>query len=224
MTIIIGRQVDDTTEFAAFLPEVLPYVHDCPQVVAVNAIRNAAIEFCEKSHYWQVNIEPMNMVAGENTYEVPVPDDTVLIDVKGGWYNGRLVIPKSPEELSRLYRNADWRTVIGGPTYITRITGSEVIVVPNPDRTEEKALALRAIIAPSRAATTITTDVYEQFLEAIAMGAKARLYETPGQPYYDIQLAAMCKRLFMVAIGEAKIKANKGYSRASVAIEFPGFA
>lgn len=224
MTIIIGRQIDDSTPFTAFLPEVLPYVHDCAQLVAVNAIRNAAIEFCEQSHYWQVNIEAMNTVEDVNSYVVPTPDDTTLIDIAAGWFDGRNLIPKSAEELARLFRGADWRNVVGSPAYMTRITGSELVLVPRPDQTKIDALGLRAVIAPSRSATSISTDIYEKFLEPIAKGARARLYATPGQPYYDMQLAMVYKREFMVAIGEAKIKANKGLSRASVAVEYPGFA
>lgn len=223
MTIVVFQQIDTKVPFTDFLPEVLPYVHDCPQLVAINAIRNAAIEFCEKSHYWQLDIDPMNVEAGEGNFIVPCPEGTVFIDAKMGWMNGRQLHAKSVEELTRMYRSMDFREAIGSPAYITRVRGDEVILVPRPDRTQQAALTIRAVVAPARNATFIEKDVYEKFLEAIAKGARARLHSTPGQPYYDMTLSVMYQREFMVAIGEAKIKANKGLSRASVAIEYPGF-
>lgn len=223
MAIIVHQQIDTKVPFTQFLPEVLPYIHDCPQLVAVNAIRNAAAEFCEKSHYWQLDIDPMGVEAGQGNYIVPCPEGTVFVDVKMGWMNGRQVTPKSVEELGRMFRTVDWRSMTGVPAYITRVTGTEVILVPRPHATQLDGLTMRIVVAPSRTSVSIEADIFERFLEPIAKGARARLHATPGQPYYDMQLSVLYQREFLVAIGEAKIKANKGISRASVSVEFPGF-
>ena len=45
--------------YEVFLPEVMPFVRDVPEIVAVQAIRNAVIEFCEETHYMQENLDPM---------------------------------------------------------------------------------------------------------------------------------------------------------------------
>lgn len=214
----------DMTDFTAFLPEVMPYVHDCPQLAAIQAIRNAAIEFCEKSHYWQVDLTNADIDAGTGEYLISVPAQTALVDLIGGWYNNHRLIPKNADVLSRLYAGTDWRMVTGDPIYVTKLDGSTLTLVPTPTRTEFDALGLRVALAPARNATAISSDLYQRFAEVIAKGARARLYATPGQPYYDMNMSMAYHREFLVGIGEAKIKANKGITGAAVSVEFYPFA
>lgn len=213
-----------TTDFTAFLPEVLPYVHDCPQIAAIQAIRNAAIEFCEKSHYWQVDLASADIDAGTGAYRVSVPDQTVLVDLISGWYNNYRLIPKSVDALSRLYRGTDWRLATGDPIYVTKLDGATLTLVPTPISSRFEAMGLRVALAPSRTATAIATDLFDHFAEVIAKGARARLYATPGQPYYDMNMSMAYHREFLVGIGEAKIKANKGVTGTAVSVEYYPFA
>lgn len=211
------------TPYTAFLPEVMPFVHDCPEISAIAAIRNAAIEFCEKSHYWQADVPVFDADEGESFYQVEVPDGSVLIDVVDAWYKNFRLSLKTADDLARLMRGADWRTVIGDPMYITKMTGPMVQLCPTPERTEFDALSLRAVLAPTRDSTGVDDDIYERFLEVVAKGARARLYATPGQPYYDMNMAMSYRKEFITGIGEAKIQANKGLGRASGAIQMRPF-
>lgn len=211
-----------TKNFSDFLPEVLPYVHDCPAVVAVNAIRNAAVEFCERTHYWQVDASTMGVSGSSSQFIILLPADTNIIDVKECWYNGRRLIPKSTEELATLYKGTDWREAEGDPHYYTFTMPGDMRLVPSPTMTGSE-LSMRVAIAPSRVSTTIDSDIYENCLETIAKGARARLNSLPGQPFYNMELATILRKEFVVGIGEAKIKVNKGLSRASVAVAFNRF-
>ena len=51
--------------YEVFLPEVMPYVHDVPEIVAVQAIRNACIEFCEETQY----LNPWDWTHGEREFQ-----------------------------------------------------------------------------------------------------------------------------------------------------------
>lgn len=212
-----------TTLFNAFLPEVLPYVPDCPAIIAINAIRSAAIEFCERSLAWQEDLEAEDSLADTGEYVLTVPEETSLAMIMAAWYDRRLMIPKSTEELARLYRTTDWRTIVGMPFYYMRSSSSTMRMIPAPSSSETGVIGVRAALAPTRDASGIDTEIYEDYLEAIAMGARARLHAMPGQPFYDMALAMVCRRAFMAGIGEAKIRANKGLSRASVRVEFQTF-
>ena len=112
----------------------------------------------------------------------------------------------------------------GNPYYYFRTTSQVVTLVPKPSTTEAAKLKFRIAIAPSRASTTITSELFERFLEQIAYGARARLYNTPGQPYYDPKTAEIYLKRFNDAIAEVRTRVNKGLSRASIAIEFQRFA
>lgn len=211
------------TDFTAFLPEVLPFVHDCPQIAAINALRAAAIEFCEKTLYWQADLDTIDSDAGDNNYQIVVPTGTVLLGVITGWYDGHQLIPTGADALDRLFRGQDWRSLPGLPRYMTQLTDTTLMLVPTPSNDDNDALALRVALAPSRTATGIDDTIYQRYLEVIAKGARARLYATPGAPYYDMQMSMAYQKEFVTGIGEARIKVNKGMTRASTRIEFRQF-
>jgi hypothetical protein len=212
-----------TVAFTAFLPEVLPYVHDCPQFVAVNAIRNAAIEFCERSRFLQVDLDPVTVTGGIPNYEIDVPTDTTILEIMATWYDGRLLIPKSTDELNRLFIGSDWRTKEGMPAYVNRISTEEVFLVPVPAVTDSQVLTMRVAVAPSRDATTVDETLYQRYLETIAKGALSRLQGMAGQPYYDPSASQLNRIRFTHEFLKAKIDVNKGLMRASMAIEYQRF-
>lgn len=212
-----------TVSFSQFLPEVVQFVPDVPEFVAVNAVRNAAIEFCEKTRCIQADLDPIPLVDNESTYSVLPPPDTKFVDIVEAYVDGTLLIPRSSEELARIYRLSDWRTVEGSPFYITRMNYPEVMLVPQPKLANGKKLNLRVALAPTRDAAEIDEQVYEQFLEYIAFGARARLYGTPKQPYFDKAAATDYARQFRAGIHEVRTRVNKGLTRTSNRVEYQRF-
>jgi hypothetical protein len=212
-----------TVPFEQFLPEVMQYAPDVPEFIALNAIRNASIEFCEKSRYWQADIAPVPLEANKYEYVVQTPPDTKFVDIVEAYADEVLLIPKSSEELSRIYRYTDWRSVEGMPAYITRINYPAVQLVPYLTSVTGQQLSLRVALAPTRDAAEIDQEIYEQFLEYISFGARARLYSTPKQAYYDKASAMDYMRMFRAGINEARTRVNKGLSRTSGRIEFQRF-
>lgn len=212
-----------TTTFASFLVEVIPYVPNVMDYVAVNAVRNSAIEFCEKTRIWQFDSFKDGLSATSADYTPDVPPNTRLVDIIQVWVDGRLMIPKTSDELTRLYRGQDWRNVGGVPGYMTRRDHQTITLVPYPTVASVGNLTMRVSVAPMRSAADIDTDLYENYLEAICMGARARLYETPDQPYSSQPMAAECWKRFRKHIGDTKIKLNKGLTRGPMRVEFQRF-
>lgn len=223
MTIVVrSTGLGATVTYDEFLPEVTPFVDNVPEFVASNAVRNACIEFCEKTRYWQQELLPFNSVVGQPNYAIATPGDTIFVDAMETWCDGNLLIPKAPEELTRIFRTMDWRSQPGNPIYISRIIQSEVLLVPVPQMVN--IITMRIALAPSRASTTVNSEIFQHYAEYIAFGARARLYDTPNQPYFDRAAADVYERKFRSAISEVRLKVNKGMSRASVAVEFQRFA
>lgn len=212
-----------TVSYDLFLPEVLPYVPDCPQIAAVNAIRNACIEFCNRTLYWQEDLDPLPIVANVSNYPIDTPRGTVFIDLIEAWNDGMALRAASVEELSRKFRGVDWRTFQGQPLYVTRIISSELLLVPQPSATVQNALTMRVAVAPDRDSTTVSEDIYQNYLETIAKGARARLHSTPGQPFFDMGLSQLMAQRFRAECTDARIEVSRGLSRSSVMIQFPGF-
>lgn len=211
--------------YEVFLPEVMPYVHDVPEIVAVQAIRNACIEFCEETHYLQENLDPITGIKDEGLYELDANDSNYkVVEIMTAWYGEQLLIPKSQEELNQIYRTSNWEELSGQPYYYFRTRASEMRLVTKPTTTEANKLKVKAAIAPKRASTTVEDEMFERFLEQIAFGARARLYNTPNQPYYDPKAAMEYTKRFNDVMAEVRTRVYKGLTRTAVNIEFQRWA
>jgi hypothetical protein len=213
-----------TVPIEQFLPEVVQYVPDVPEFVARDAIRNACIEFCEKTRIIQADLSPIPLVNNKAQYTVPVPPEMKFVDIVEAYVNDTLLIPRSSEELARIYRYTDWRSATGQPYYITRNIYPQVQLVPYMDNVNGQQLKLRVALAPTRDAAEVDQGLYEEFLEYIAFGARGRLYGTPRQAYYDKQAAADYTRMFRHGINEVRTRVNKGLTRTSNRVEYQRFA
>jgi hypothetical protein len=203
-----------------FLPEVMQFVKDVPEVVAVNAIRNSCIEFCQETLYIQENLDPMAGISGIGVYDLEPDGNYKIADIIEAWYGDVFLIPRAIEQLTRIYRTTNWNTLAGNPYYYFRPSSQEVHLVPYPQVTEANKIKLRVALTPSRSSTTVREEIYERFLEDIAYGARARLYNTPNQPYYDLKTSLEYLKRFNDVMADVRTQVNKGLTRASVAIEF----
>jgi len=211
--------------YEVFLPEVMPYVHDVPEVVAVQAIRNACIQFCEETHYLQENLDPITGQENVGDYDLDANDSNYkVVEIMQAYYGDQLLIPKAQEELNQIYRTSNWENLKGNPYYYFRPRASVVRLVTKPIITEANKLKVKAAIAPKRSSTTIDEEIFERFLEYIAHGARARLYNTPNQPYYDPKTAMEYTKRFNDEMAEVRTRVYKGLTRAAARIEFQRFA
>ena len=71
------------------------------------------------------------------------------------------------------------------------------------------AVQLDAVIAQE-----IDDSVFNYYSEALAYGARARLVETAGQPYYDPGSAPMLWGKFYAGVSEAKARRMREHTRA----------
>jgi len=209
--------------YDVFLSEVIPYVRDVPEMVALQAVRNAAIQFCEMTRVLQLNLEPMDVTQSVSKYEFDPPIGYKIVDIMEAWFGDQLLIPKPVEELTRIYRTSNWNTLDGNPYYYFRDRTQEVQLVPMPKVTETGKLKIRASISPVRASTTVDGELYERYFEHIAMGARARLCDTPNQPYYDPKSAQTYLKRFSDAMTHTRTSVAKGLTRSAVQIEFQRF-
>jgi len=206
-----------------FLKEVEPYCPDVLEVVALNAILNSAIEFCRLSTIHRLDMTAIDVINGQAEYAISVPADTQLASILQLNYNGISLVAKAMEELASYYTYQDWTTVEGQPRGYTQITPGTVTLVPLPTEDLTGGITGRIALMPTRTAATIHDELYNTYLEDIAMGARSRLHYTPGTTYFDMNLAEYCKAKYMNAIESAKIRANKSATRAATRVLFNRF-
>ena len=212
-----------TVPFEEFLPEVMQFCPDVPEHIAVNAIRNTCIDFCTRTYYWQINVPTISVVQGQANYAIQTPADTKLVGIISAYYDTNLLIPQPPDTLASIYRMGNWQEVQGSPQYYTQIIKPEIVLVPYPYEDRADVLNVRVAIAPLRDSTEVTSELYENFLDVIANGARSVLYGTPGQPYFDRQSSKDCERVYRAGVSDTRIAMNKGLTRTSNRAEFQRF-
>jgi hypothetical protein len=139
------------------------------------------------------------------------------------YFNTNLLIPQPIDTLANIYRMGDWQQVQGSPQYYTQIIKPEIRLVPYPYEDVPGALTVRVAIAPTRDSSEISSEIYENFLNVIANGARSILYGTPGQPYFDRVSAKDSERVYRAGVSDARIAVNKGLTRTSNRAEFQRF-
>lgn len=212
-----------TSLWTAFYDYVLPDVPGVAQALASRALCDAAIEFCEKTCLWIYDCDPWSAVANINTYDWAPPANSLVVKPLQIWYQtnvpqspgqypGWRLVPKTPDELSDLY--GDWERMYGEPLYYTHTTPRSVIFVPGPLIAYPNAFRAKVALKPTRAATGIDNLFLEEYAEALANGAKAKLFAMKKKPWSDGSLAEYHRQEFMDAIAMATDRAQKGFTRA----------
>jgi hypothetical protein len=204
-----------TVAFTQFLPDVLPYVIGCPEPLAVNAIRNACIDFCASTMYWQETQDPVSISAAAMPYDFDAPTGANVIQPMALTVGGFTILPKSADWLDANIYN--WREQTADtPSYYYQPNANQFVLVPAP--LAPVTVTVRAAYVPLRDGTVIDTTVYEYYLETITAGALARLCAVPGQTWSNPALAEMKKREFASGVTSATIEANKSYDRAGLRV------
>jgi hypothetical protein len=198
--------------WADFYNEVLPDLPGCTTALADNAIKNAAIEFLERSMAWRVETAPITLTAAVPTYTLNNPAGSIVVEIIDALVSGLQITPKSPDQLNVLYQN--WRNETGDAAYYYRPTPSTIRVAPTPSVTTVGALVLSMALKPSRAATGIDSELFEQYMEVIAAGAKYRLMIMQKKPWSDPSRAGVQQVVFNNGIAAANLA--KGRSRAPI--------
>lgn len=208
--------------YTEFFPEILPYFPGIPEPLAVNAVRNAAIEFCDRTDWLVYTPIPQDLIANENEYDLTldVPVDHTVARVQAAWCNQLQMYPKSEDDLRRLY-GLDWRRQYGRPIYFTQYTPDTLIVVPMSSTYASQALYFTLILRPTRESTTCDSSLHERWVEVIAYGARMRLHEAAGHAYENPQLAEKYRALFKTGINQAIVERTRGLARTNLRVRAP---
>lgn len=192
--------------------DVLPDVPGCPQAVAKNAIKHAAIEFCDRSFVFHVDHAAIDAVAAQREYTWSPGANLKVVRPELVWYEKKQLTPVTRDELNDIYEY--WPDESGTPVYFVQEKLEKLILVPKPEASSTGAIIAKVSIKPARSATDIDDAIHEKYLEDITHGAKWRLFAMKKKPWSDPTLATAHKAMFDEAIGRAKVAAHKGHVRS----------
>lgn len=212
-----------------FFSEVLPEVDGCMKALARNAIRNAAIEFCRETLYVKYDMPPIDIVAGQHTYQLTAPSGSIIETLISVYDDGNPVRPKSadqltidwPNELSLIYSHGtiiqpeDWTLYKGGVAEIYhQPTASTIRLIGIPTLDKPGSLTVRSALRPSHDAMSVDDVLLHEWHEAIGRRAKSTLMAMPNQKWSNPELSVHYRAKFMGEdIPKAKGKALRSNIR-----------
>ena len=204
------------TLYDQLTPFVLPEVAGCSVPMVERAIREAAIEFCNRSKVWIYVCDPVDLDAGEGRYDIDVPTQSSLVEIKSVKIANE-VDPLSPVTVGYLEENyVNWQTDRGNPRQYTQLTDEEVLLVPIPNSTLTDGLIVTLCLKPSRSSTGFPAWINERYQDAIVAGAKQRLLMMSGVQWSNPMAGAMEKTVFENAIANASVDAALSRVRATI--------
>lgn len=192
--------------FDAFMPLVLPYANACPEPVAEARVREAAIEFCERTHCWRLIDDIVIDADTPDLIVISTPAGSVLHKIETAWFDGREI---DPAPFSSVPQDGDDQR--GSPRTYSQSNFGEVRLFPRP---EAGKLRLSLFLKPGRASDEVPDFLHQQFGQEIANGALVQILLTPGQPFSDPQMAAYYKSKFDAACDKNFAISTTGQQRA----------
>ena len=206
-------------KYETFLDEVLPHVPGCTNEIAIQAIKNTVIDFCEKTLILQVDHDPVTVIAGEVDYDLEPPEGYLVTKIIRAWFKNNELTPVGPDDIDKpaLY-NRDFAGVDAGradPNVITQKDERTFSLFPIPLNTDPLALTIRVALKPSRSSTEVEDNINEDYAETIAPGALTRLFLSPGKPYSNPQIGVARNQLYQVGVNLARQRATSGFVRSS---------
>lgn len=199
--------------FANFLPFVLPYAPSCPEPVAIQYIRQASIDFCQRTRFWRY-VDEFD-VNGDTTEILAVPSEASLFEIEKAWFQptneSRWAelrrLPYAEIDQALLDEEPNTYTV---PNVISQIDYNTVTLIP---RTSGK-LRISMFLAPSYEATHCQETLFSNYASTIADGALSEILMIPEQPYTNPNLAGFKAGLFNAECDRNFALNVKGQQRA----------
>ena len=175
-------------EYQDWVDNIVIHLRDCPRSVIVDAVRQAVIEFCERSHIWVYDCPEVEVVADELRYALELPLFTSICHV---WtLKGR--------EFVRECCKPDFR-----------VEHPDQVVFAQP--TDLKTLRAVVAVKPRRTSQTCPDFMVDDYFEPIASGAVSYLQMQPSSPWSQPNMAVAHQQIFENGVAQAINKRNRGF-------------
>lgn len=191
----------------------MPLVPGCPEPLALNALRNASIDFCNTTLWWQDDYGPIPFGAHVAHHDFVPPFGVGVAQIMSARVveSGRLLSITSIQELDNRIWN--WRAATGEPRAIYQNSPGAVRTYPVPEGASIYNIMFRLALTPLRTATDVTEDLYESYLTEIASGALAILLSMESTPWANPGLAGRHESGFRSALVAGTAEMTKSYGR-----------
>lgn len=191
-----------------FAPSVNQYAPGCPDMTLYFGLRQAAIEFCERTRLWRFDDE--FAVSVDDSKDIIAPSGADIHEIEAVFFDGQELEPKSTSWLDGNMRG--WRDgeLSGVPHYFTQTEPNTIRLVPFMAGT----VGLHVWLKPSQDTEVLPDWMVDQHRETIAHGALARILLMPIQTFTNPELAMMFSNKFQSKLDRLSAVGFTGQQRA----------
>lgn len=190
-----------TLTFNDLAPTVAARVEGCPHGLTVEALRDAAIEFCVKTRTHTIGQQLV--LDGTETPNFSLDEQVIdIIDasIGGKRDNVRISYANDPSDEDELE---------AGKYRIRFVDANNFEIQPAPTLLAPVTIDLMVVVAPGPTAGGIHFDLWRRHHEALRSGALARLFMEPTKPWSNPQLGAHHDGKFREAITKEAFNAGR---------------
>lgn len=198
--------------------EIRPETPGAPFALVNRAIINAAIEFCDRTLTWRKCVDAQGVRAGQSTYDLDVPSTARVAHVMYVGHDGVRVGPINEHNLDtdsdlEGWRDTDNQSDTAEGFYLP--DRKTIRLVLTPATTVAGGLEVFCALKPRVDVTQLPDVLYDDHLEAIGNGAKARLLSMSKVPWADMTMAGVYSDLFDQAKRKERAERLNDYTRES---------
>jgi hypothetical protein len=194
--------------FEAFYPYVLPSARQAPPPTLDFHIRQAAIQFCERTHLWVETLDSILADGYSKQYALPIDELFQVVKLLVVTIND---IDYWLDEGVRARRAGRYSTCNAESVYMTPDCRDVVFVEQVPALNDK--LGFEAVLKPSEAAYELPDLLFQQHARAIGYGALASLLLIADTDWFNPKLAGENLALFEGRISVAGLNASRGNAR-----------
>lgn len=184
-----------------FLPLTRPHLPSCPDLTIKTYLAEVAADFFARTYLWRDNIDAIYLAPNQVEYDLDA--EAVVEDIIAVTY-GDQVLDRTDARL--LPHNQLGEK--GEPKMYWVHADNTIRVHPVPE--ERAQLKVSAILKPSRTGTGVEDWIYETWATAIIDGTIGRVAAIPGKEWTDLALAEYRRRMYELAITNARIRDFRG--------------
>lgn len=197
------------TSLDSFVTEIRQYAHGCPPIMIRTHVKNAIINFCERTFILKKEPSSFCLDEEDHTYTLKYSGDRyVTIALKsvqlGEDSNGRSIPETTEHNLDNTARG--WKKHEGSTVRAIMLLDdvNKVRVYPIPTSDSDEDLYITAAVRPKRDQTEVDTFIYEKWEEVIQAGALRSLLSIPESSWYNAKLAQMAEEEYKRGVRRAR--------------------
>lgn len=189
--------------WSSFYPNVVLAAPGCPNPLVDFHLRQASIEFFRRTRAWVKWLDPVITQSILSQYALVTPADTEIVRLEQATIDGAPCQVLNPRDLGK---DTDINP-LNQAGIISRDRKTFRYGAPLQDN---QSVSIQVSLKPTQAALGIPDDQFNEYLDDISNGAKARILMTAGTDFYNPDLATVCKAAFESAIGTRSRQAFMG--------------